>query len=64
MKDIQGLVYHCFKNFKIRVIYNFFDDIRKKGRLKLVKKYIGLKFLYFLISYILIKKNLRLSSVF
>jgi hypothetical protein len=64
MKDIQGLIYHCFKNFRVRAIYNFFYEIKEKKKLKLIKRKIGLKFMYFLICYILLKKNLRLSSVF
>lgn len=64
LADIQGLVYHCFKRFRIKVIHNFFDDYKNQKRTKLIKKKIGWKFMFFLICYILLKKNLRLSSVF
>src|SRR5438270_813574 len=37
MKDIQGLIYHCFKNFRVRAIYNFFYEIKEKKKLKLIK---------------------------
>lgn len=64
LRDIQGLIFHCFKKFRIKVIQNFFDDYKNKKRTKLLKKRIGLKFMFFLICYILLKKNLKLSSVF
>ena len=64
MKDIQGLVYHCFKKFKVKVIYKFFENVKRRSKLKLLKKHLGLKFLYFLMCYVLVRKNLRLSSVF
>ena len=40
MKDIQGLVYHCFKKFRVKVIYKFFENVKRRSKLKLLKKFI------------------------
>lgn len=64
LKDVQALVYHCFKKFRVKIIHNFFDDMINIRRTKLLKRKLGLKFMFFLICYILLKKNLKYSSVF
>jgi hypothetical protein len=64
MKSIQGLMYYSFKKFKVKAIYDYFIDKLKGAKLRLMRKILGFKFIFFLMCYILLKKNLRLSSVF
>jgi hypothetical protein len=64
MKSVQGLIYHSFKKFKVKIIYDYFLNKMKGKKLKIMKKFLGFKFIFFFMCYILLKKNLRLSSVF
>jgi len=64
LPEVQTLIFYSFKHFKIRVIINFFYDLLKKKKLRLIKKEYGVRFMFFLICYIFLKKNLRITSVF
>ena len=64
MNNIQALIFHCFKKFRVKVVYNYFYEIQKSSKIRMLKRNLGSKFIYFLLIYIFLKKNLRLSSVF
>jgi hypothetical protein len=64
LPELQTLVFHCFKQFKIKIIVRYFSDLLKKKRLKFIKRKYGIRFMFFLFTYIFLKKNLRLTSIF
>jgi hypothetical protein len=64
LPELQTLIFHCFKQFKIKIIVRYFSDLLKKKRLKFIKRKYGIRFMFFLFTYIFLKKNLRLTSIF
>lgn len=60
----QTLVFYCFKQFKIKIIVAYFRNLLKKEKFGFIKRKYGIRFIYFLLVYIYLKKNFRLNSVF
>jgi hypothetical protein len=64
LPQTQTLIFYCFKQFKLKIIVRYFQDLFKKKNKRLLKRHFGIRFVFFLLVYIYLKKNLRLNSVF